>query len=146
MKMRIKGMFLASLAAGLIFSWQPSAFSGTPTTDEVLKRLDDLSTIIQQQQKEIERLKQELNNQKKAIETGQEVQKEEIKKVVKAETKEAEKSWRDKLPGMDQSNHAGGRFPASFRGHMGQGPIAEERDHQTGGGSRKGSVSISILR
>ncbi len=68
------------------------------TTEDVLKRLENLSTIIQEQQKEIERLKQELMNQRKSIERGQAVQKEEIQKAVKAETKEAEKSWREWLP------------------------------------------------
>ncbi len=98
MRKRVRGIVLVGLAMTLFFCCRPLAFCGTVTTEDVLKRLDDLSMIIQQQQKEIERLKQELNNQKQAIETGQEVQKEQIKEVVKAETKEVEKSWRDKLP------------------------------------------------
>ena len=96
MKKRVKVIGLASLVAALILWCQP-AFPAI-TTEDVLKRLNGLSETIQQQQKEIERLKQELNNQRKSIETGQEVQKEEIKKAVKVETKKAEKSWRDSLP------------------------------------------------
>ncbi|MCJ7687588.1 MAG: putative porin, partial [Desulfobacteraceae bacterium] len=96
MKKRVKVIGLASLVAPLILWCQP-AFPAV-TTEDVLKRLNGLSETIQQQQQEIERLKQELKNQRKSIETGQEVQKEEIKKAVKVETKEAEKSWRDSLP------------------------------------------------
>ncbi|MCD6293675.1 MAG: putative porin [Deltaproteobacteria bacterium] len=72
--------------------------SGAVSNDAFLKRLNDLSATIQQQQNEIERLKQELESQKKSIEKGQAVQKEEIKKAVKAETAEAEKFRRDSLP------------------------------------------------
>ena len=98
MKRRMKVIGLMSLAAAMVFWYQPRAFCGTATTEDILKRLNDLSDIIQHQQKEIERLKQDLKNQRKSIEKGQEVQKEEIKKAAKAETKEAEKSWRDSLP------------------------------------------------
>ena len=98
MKRRMKVIGLISLAVALLLWCQPRAFCGAATTEDVLKRLNDLSDIIQQQQKEIERLKQELKDQGKSIEKGKEVQKEEIKKAVKAETKEAEKSWRDSLP------------------------------------------------
>jgi hypothetical protein len=68
------------------------------TTEDVLKRLEDLSTVIQEQQKEIERLKQELINQRKSIQEGQALQKEEIQRTVKAETEEAAKSWREWVP------------------------------------------------
>lgn len=95
MKRRLKVIGLGSLVALLIFWCQP-AFPAT--TEDVLKRLNDLSDIIQQQQKEIERLKQELKDQRTSIEKGKEVQKEEIQKAVKVETKEAEKSWREWLP------------------------------------------------
>ncbi|MCD6294385.1 MAG: putative porin [Deltaproteobacteria bacterium] len=97
MKKRVKTIGLALLGALLVFCCRP-AFCGTATTDDVLKRLNDLSDVIQQQQNEIERLKQELESQRKSIEKGQEVQKEEIKKAVKIETKETEKLWRDSLP------------------------------------------------
>ncbi|MFH1242048.1 MAG: putative porin, partial [Pseudomonadota bacterium] len=95
MKRRLKVIGLGSLVALLIF-WCHPAFPAT--TEDVLKRLNDLSDIIQQQQKEIERLKQGLKDQRKSIEKGKEAQKEEIQKAVKVETKEAEKSWREWLP------------------------------------------------
>ena len=98
MKKWAKVVGLALSATLLVFCCQPRAFCGTATTEDILKRLNDLGNIIQQQQQEIERLKLELKSQKKSIEKKQAVQKEEIKKAVKAETKEAEKSWRDSLP------------------------------------------------
>ncbi|MBW2708385.1 MAG: putative porin [Deltaproteobacteria bacterium] len=97
MKKRATVMGLAFLGALLVFWCQP-AFCGTATADDVLKRLNDLSDIIQQQQQEIESLKLELKSQRKSIEKGQEVQKEEIKKAVKVETAESAKSWHDSLP------------------------------------------------
>jgi len=77
MKKRVKTIGLA-LLCGLLIFWCRPAFCGTATTDDILKRLNDLSDIIRQQQNEIERLKQELESQRKSIEKGQEVQKEEI--------------------------------------------------------------------
>jgi len=89
----------AIVLTGLLLVWgQSGAFCGTVTTDDLLKRLENLGAVIQEQQKEIERLKQELMNQRESIEKGQAVQKEEIQKAVKAETKEAEKSWREWVP------------------------------------------------
>lgn len=79
-----------------LFCSQPA--SGAVSNDELFKRLNDLSTTIQKQQQEIERLKLELQDQRQSIEKEQAVQKEEIKKAVKVETAEAEKSWRDSLP------------------------------------------------
>jgi hypothetical protein len=89
----------AMLLTGLLIVWgQPRAFSGAVTTDDMMKRLENLSTIIQEQQKEIDRLKQELIHQRESIEKGQAVQKEEIQKAVKSETEQVEKSWREWVP------------------------------------------------
>ena len=86
------------MLVGILFLFLSQSASGAVTNDELLKRLNDLSTTIQQQQQEIERLKQELKKHGESIDKAKEGQKEEIKKAVKAETKEAEKSWRDSLP------------------------------------------------
>lgn len=102
MKTSLRAIGIGALAGLLIFWGQSVAFCGTATTDDLLKRLETLSTVIQEQQKEIERLKQELMNQREAIEKGQAVQKEEIQKAVEAETQEAEKSWREQLPKWTQ--------------------------------------------
>ena len=98
MKNRCETMIAAVVTALLIFWGQPSAFCGTVTPEDMMKKLENLSTIIQEQQKEIDRLKQELIHQRESIEKGQAVQKEEIQKTVKAETEVAAKSWRERIP------------------------------------------------
>jgi len=98
MKTRRKALVAVVLTGLLIFWGHSRAFCGTVTTDDLLKRLENLSSVIQGQQREIERLRQELMNQRKSIEKGQAGQKEEIQKAVKAETKADEKSWRQWLP------------------------------------------------
>jgi len=57
---------------GILVGWNPlfilsQSASGAVTNDELLKRLNDLSTTIQQQQQEIERLKQELKKHGESI-------------------------------------------------------------------------------
>jgi hypothetical protein len=98
MKKGCKAMGAMVLAALLIFWPQNRVFCATVTTEDMLKRLENLSTIIQEQQKEIERLKQELMNRQKSIKEEQAVQQEEIRKAVKAETAQAVKSWNEWLP------------------------------------------------
>jgi len=87
----------AMVLTGLLILWSLPAFSAV-SPEELLKRLEDLSAVIQEQQREINRLKHELMNQRQTIEKGQAIQNEEIQKAVKAETKEVEKSWRQWLP------------------------------------------------
>ncbi len=96
MKAGSKIIGLTWLALSLILWVQTPVLAAT--TEDVLKRLENLSTVIQEQQKEIERLKQELINQRKSIQEGQAIQKEEIQRTVKAETEEAAKSWREWVP------------------------------------------------
>jgi len=98
MKNRFKAVGAMALTGLLIFWGQPHVFCGTVTTEDMMKRLENLSAIIQEQQKEIERLKEELIHQRKSIQQGQATQKEEIQKAVKAETEQAEKSWREWVP------------------------------------------------
>ena len=77
MKKKVIQMGFASLGLFLIFWCQP-VFAAT--TEDVMKRLDDLTEIIQKQQEEIKRLKNELQTQKQSIEKGQQVQKKKSKK------------------------------------------------------------------
>ena len=85
------------LVAGIFLFCIQSA-SGAVSNEDLLKRLNDLSTTIQAQQQEIERLKRELKKHGESIESAKEAQKEELKKRVKVETGKAEKSWRDSCP------------------------------------------------
>jgi hypothetical protein len=98
MTMRCKTAAMLTLTGLLILWGHPRAFGATVTPEEMLKRLENLSTIIQEQQKEIDRLKQELMEQRRSIKEEQAVQKDEIQKAVKAETEEAAKSWREWVP------------------------------------------------
>lgn len=95
MKKKVMQIGVATLGLFLI-SWCQPVFSAT--TEDVMKRLDDLTEIIQKQQEEIKRLKNELQNQKQSIENGQAVQKEEIQKAVKVETAKTEQTWKDWVP------------------------------------------------
>jgi len=95
--MKIRWLLGILLVAGIsIFCVQRAR--GAVSNEELLKRLNDLSTTIQNQQQEIERLKQELRQHGESIDKARDGQKEEIKKAVKAETKEVEKTWREWIP------------------------------------------------
>lgn len=89
---------------GILFFVVRSAWADAGT-DEMMKRLDQLSSTIQEQQKEIERLKQALKDQKEQIQSVQQNREEEIKKAVKAEMKTETKTvaqappqhWTDRI-------------------------------------------------
>lgn len=68
------------------------------SSEDMLKKLNELSTIIQKQQQDIEMLKQELRNQKESIDKVKETQKEEITKTVKTESEEKSKELSEKIP------------------------------------------------
>ena len=93
-----RGRFRVSLWVGILFLFFSQSASGAASNDELLKRLNDLSTTIQKQQQEIQDLKQELKKHSESIDKARKEQKEEIQKAVKLETKEAEKTWRESLP------------------------------------------------
>ena len=84
MMRRSKVLGILSSAALLIF-WSQAAFPDR-TIEELSQQLNDLSTIIEKQQKEIEILKQELKDQKKPINQVQEIRDNKIQKAVKSET------------------------------------------------------------
>ena len=55
MKMKTKGLKLMMLSAILFFSMEPLAFGSAVTMEDMMNRLENLSTIIQEQQKEVKR-------------------------------------------------------------------------------------------
>jgi len=126
MKMKTNGLKLMMLSAILFFSMEPLAFSNAVTTEDMMKRLENLSTIIQEQQKEIERLKQELIQQRKSLDEGQAAQKEEIQKAVKAETAEAEKSWREWVPTWVQKISISGDLRLRYEGLWDRGMLNQD--------------------
>ena len=66
--------------------WRLQICPAAMSNEDMLNKLNELSTIIQKQQQEIEMLKQELKNQKESIDQVKETQTEEITKTVKTET------------------------------------------------------------
>ncbi len=66
--------------------------------EELLKRLNDLTATIENQQKEIEALKKALQQQQQSAALTETAQKKEIESAVKRETEKQAKSWRDQLP------------------------------------------------
>ncbi|MCJ7809999.1 MAG: putative porin, partial [Desulfobulbaceae bacterium] len=123
MKMRKWGAVLVASLILVLFS--QFGFANV-TNEEVLKRLNDLSEVIQKQQEEIRNLKQQLEQQKNAIQEAGENQKEQIKEVVKAETKEVEKSWRDKLPEWTNRIHLAGDFRLRFEDIWGRDQLQKD--------------------
>ena len=122
----------AIVLAGLLILWGRPVLP-TDTTKDLLKRLEILSAIIQEQQKEVERLKQELMNQRKSLEKGQAAQQEEIQRAVKAEIKEAEKTWREGFPKWVQTIKLSGDLRLRYeriwdRGILNQEGMLEKQD------------------
>jgi hypothetical protein len=92
-----------------------SAFAAM-SNDELLKRLDELTIIIQKQQEEIQKLRKEMENQKSRIDEVKGTQKQEVQKAVKDEVKEAEKSWKDMVPGWVKRTKLSGDLRTRYEG------------------------------
>ena len=101
----------------------PAAMSN----EDMMNKLDELSTIIQKQQQEIEMLKQELKNQKESIDQVKETQKDEITKTVKAETEEKSKEWSEKIPKWIKDTKVSGDLRLRYEG------IYNREERQTDG-------------
>ena len=93
----LKKIFLGTVLSAIFLLWIQPAFAAM-SNEDLLKKLNELSDIIQKQQQQIEQLRQELKNQKKSIDKVQESQDEKIKTAVEAETRQAEKTWREWIP------------------------------------------------
>ncbi|MBW2615240.1 MAG: putative porin, partial [Deltaproteobacteria bacterium] len=88
---------LGIVLSAIFLLWGQSALAAM-SNEDLLKKLNELSDVIQKQQQQIEQLRQELKNQRNSIDKVRESQDEKIKTAVKAETKEAEKTWREWIP------------------------------------------------
>jgi len=98
----------------LFFMGQP-AFPAM-SDEDMLNKLNELGTIIQKQQQEIEMLKQELKNQKESINNVKKTQKEEITKTVKTETEEKSKEWSEKIPQWIKDTKVSGDLRLRYEG------------------------------
>lgn len=106
---------------------RPQVCPAAMSNEDMLNKLNELSTIIQKQQQEIEMLKQELKNQKESINQVQETQKEEITKTVKTETEEKSKEWSEKIPGWIKDTKVSGDLRLRYEG------IYNREERQTDG-------------
>ena len=97
------------------------------SNEDMLNKLNELGTIIQKQQQEIEMLKQELKNQKESINQVKETQKEEITKSVKTETQEKSKEWSEKIPKWIKDTKVSGDLRLRYEG------IYNREERQTDG-------------
>ncbi len=95
---------------------RPQISCAVQSNDEILKKLNELSSIIQSQQKEIESLKRQLENQGKQIENVQETQKEEVKKEVEVATEEKAKQWSEKIPEWIKTTKVSGDLRLRYEG------------------------------
>jgi sugar-specific transcriptional regulator TrmB len=112
--MRSCKIFTIILAAVILC--RPQISCAVQSNDEILKKLNELSSIIQSQQKEIESLKRQLENQGKQIENVQETQKEEVKKEVEVATEEKAKQWSEKIPEWIKTTKVSGDLRLRYEG------------------------------
>ena len=103
MKKRALVHFIMVLVIG--FGVPFPTFAGV-ANDELLERLNQLTTTIQRQQEEIEALKKALQAQQRRTTRTEAAQKKEIQAAVKSETDKQAKSWRDQLPEWTRKNQA----------------------------------------
>jgi len=123
--MRLFNIF-KTLFAVIIICWSQISFAAM-SNEDMLNKLNELSTIIQKQQQEIEMLKQELKNQKESIDQVKENQKEEITKTVKTETEEKSKEWNEKIPKWIKDTKVSGDLRLRYEG------IYNREERQTDG-------------
>ncbi|MGB5992018.1 MAG: putative porin, partial [Desulfobacterales bacterium] len=106
---------------------RPQVCPAAMSNEDMLNKLNELSTIIQKQQQEIEMLKQELKKQKESINQVKETQKEEITKIVKTETEEKSKEWSEKVPKWIKDTKVSGDLRLRYEG------IYNREERQTDG-------------
>ena len=123
--MRLCKMFTTVFAVTML-CWPQISFAAM-SNEDMLNKLNELSTIIQKQQQEIEMLKKELKHQKESINQVKETQKEEITKSVKTETEEKSKEWSEKIPKWIKDTKVSGDLRLRYEG------IYNREERQTDG-------------
>jgi Skp family chaperone for outer membrane proteins len=107
--------YFLGLALIFVISYETSAFAAM-SNEELLKRLDDLTVIIQKQQEEIQKLRKEMESQKNRIDEVKETRQQDVQKAVKEQVKEAEKSWKDAVPGWVKRTKISGDLRTRYEG------------------------------
>ena len=112
-------IFFCFILLYIFFMGSQSSFAAV-SNDDLMERLNHLSVIIQKQQQEIDRLRQELEKQKQAIVDSRESGPEEVKKAVKAEVDQVEKKWKEWLPKWVQRIKVSGDLRLRYEGIYGR--------------------------
>ena len=112
--MRASKMFLTVFTAVILL--RPQISFAVMSNEDMLKKLNELSIIIQTQQREIENLRQELKSQENRIDRVQETQHEEVKKEVTAATEEKSKEWSAKIPKWIKKTKVSGDLRLRYEG------------------------------
>ncbi len=123
----MKWFSICTTLFAVIMLCHPQISFAAMSNKDMLNKLNELSTIIQKQQQEIEMLKQELKNQKESIHPVKETQKKEITKAVKAETEEKSKEWGEKIPKWIKDTKVSGDLRLRYEG------IYNREERQTDG-------------
>jgi len=111
----IRSRIFVTLVLTLIL-FRPQVCPAAMSNEDMLNKLNELSTIIQKQQQEIETLRQELKHQKESIDQVKETQTEEITKAVKTETEEKSKEWSEMIPGWIKDTKVSGDLRLRYEG------------------------------
>jgi hypothetical protein len=112
MKSIQRGM-LVYVAVSLLSA--PWAFAAMDSR-EMMRRLNDLTAVVKQQQQEIESLKQELSRQKRALEGIQVRREATTDKGVATQGKKASKGWRGRLPEWTERINVSGDLRLRYEG------------------------------
>lgn len=80
------------------------------------QRLNELSDVIEQQQREIERLKQQLQDQQESIDEVREAERETIEETVEARMSEKEKTWSEWVPEWVRKTKVSGDLRLRYEG------------------------------
>jgi len=89
--------WLCMVLIAVVLFWGQTSLAAM-TNAEMEQRLNQLISIIQSQQDEIQKLKQELEQQKTITIQEQKVNKEEVKEIVKTQMEKKEKEWKGLIP------------------------------------------------
>lgn len=114
--MKKKGRILQVGLFVFIFLFMGQTAFSAMSNEDMLNKLDELGSIIQKQQQEIELLKQELKHQRESINHVKKTQKEEITKTVKTETEEKSKEWSEKIPKWIKDTKVSGDLRLRYEG------------------------------
>ena len=112
----MKSCRIFSLVFAVFILCGPQITFAVSSKTDMEKKLDELSKVIQKQQKEIENLKQLLENQGWQIDKVEETRKEEVKNKVEIATEEKAQEWHEKIPQWIKKTKVSGDLRLRYEG------------------------------